>query len=291
MKTKTLSILAFLMIVSFGAKSQDFIYKKNREILKVKLIEVGTEEIKYKDFDNPDGPTFSIEKDKVSKIEMENGDIMEMKTTDRFEDPDYYTDQHKNAIKWSFTSILFNHLDFSYERSLTPSTSFEVGIGFTGIGFDPRKLDPELARSPLGVSFRGGYKFKRSPDYYLPKMRYGHLLKGGYIKPELVLSLYQEDVNYYDHTNPSEFTTERNSVASFAFIINFGKQWVLNDRLAVDMYFGIGYGGTNSKTYKSLAENDSGVANGALSQYGYLLIPVVPVVFTGGLSLGYVFGN
>ena len=70
MQNKIVSTLSLVLLFSLATQAQDYIHKKNREILKVKLIEVGTDEIKFKDFDNPDGPIFSIEKEKVSKVEI-----------------------------------------------------------------------------------------------------------------------------------------------------------------------------------------------------------------------------
>ena len=53
--------------------SQDLILKKNGEEIKSKIIEVGTLEIKYKKFENPTGPTYSILKADVFMIKYENG--------------------------------------------------------------------------------------------------------------------------------------------------------------------------------------------------------------------------
>jgi len=293
MKTKTLALLAFLILASFGAKSQEFIYKKNREIIKVKIIEIGTDEIKFKEYDNPDGPIFTIEKEKVSKIEMENGDILEIKTTDAFNDPDYYTDDHKNIIKVNFTGVMFNYLAFSYERSLTPTSSFEAGFGIIGAGLTMSESSRENIgeynfRNPLGVNFRGGYKLKRSPSYYIPKMRYGHILKGAYIKPEFIISIFTEDVNTYDHITGGYNTDRKNAVAG-AFMINFGQQWIFSNKFSLDWYIGIGYGFSNSDNYKF--DNDNYRDSPAGLHYGFLLIPSLPIAFTSGLTFGYVFGN
>jgi hypothetical protein len=281
-----------MMLFSIATQAQDYIHKKNREILIVKLVEIGTDEIKFKDFDNPDGPLFSIEKEKVSKIELENGDEMIMKTTDSFSDPDYYTDQNKNVIKWSFSSMLFNQLAFSYERSLTPSSSFEAGFGIIGAGFKPETQGvDELTRNPTGVNIRGGYKWKRSPDYYLPKMRYGHLLKGGYIKPEIAISIFGEDVQTFDNT-VGKYGIVRETAVSGAFLLNFGKQWIFSDQFAVDWFFGLGYGFTNSTNYDRLNNGgDGGTLGNPTANYGFVITPGIPLAFSAGLSIGYVFGK
>lgn len=292
MRTKTLSLTALLFLISLATQAQDYIHKKNREILKVKLIEIGTDEIKFKDFDNPDGPMFSIEKEKVSKVEMENGDEITIKNANSFDDPDYYTDQNKNNIKWSFSGLMFNHLTFIYERSLTPSTSFEGGFSLVGVGYAPsgENLGEYNLRNPSGVGFRAGYKLKRSPDVYLSKMRYGHILKGAYFKPEIILSVYSEDVPT-DAKPPSQtgYDIARRNATSGALMMNLGKQWIFSDQFSLDIYFGIGYGFSNSENYKF--EDDNHRDTPASLMYGFLLVPEIPLAFSGGFNIGYVFGK
>lgn len=292
MQTKILSTLTLMMLFSIATQAQDYIHKKNREILIVKLVEIGTDEIKFKDFDNPDGPLFSIEKEKVSKIELENGDEMIMKSTNSFDDPDYYTGQNKNNIKWSFSGLMFNHLTFIYERSLTPSTSFEGGLSIIGAGYSPNgeNLGEYNLRNPTGVGFRAGYKLKRSPDVYLSKMRYGHILKGAYFKPEIIVSIFNEDVpSYAKPPSQTGYDIARRNAASGALMMNLGKQWIFSDQFSLDIYFGIGYGFSSSENYKWDDENyrDSP----ATLMYGFLLLPEIPLAFSGGLNIGYVFGK
>lgn len=291
MQIKTLKLTVIALLFGFTSQAQDYIHKKNREILKVKIEEVGTDEIRFKDFDNPDGPTFSIEKEKVSKIELENGDEMKFKTTNSFDDPDYYTDQHKNNIKWSFSGIMFNHLTFIYERSLTPSTSFEGGISLIGVGYSPdgENLGTENLRNPSGVGFRAGYKLKRSPDVYLSKMRYGHILKGAYFKPELILSIYGEDVNTFSKDPSQAYETARKNATSGALMMNLGKQWIFSDQFSLDIYFGIGYGFSNSENYEWGEDNYRDSPSTLM--YGFLLVPEIPLAFSGGFNIGYVFGK
>jgi hypothetical protein len=53
--------------------SQDIITKKTSEDIQAKIIEVTTTEIKYKKFDNQNGPTFTLLKSDVLMIRYENG--------------------------------------------------------------------------------------------------------------------------------------------------------------------------------------------------------------------------
>ena len=53
--------------------SQDVITKKSGEDIQAKILEVGQTEIKYKKFDNQNGPTFTIVKSEVLMVRYENG--------------------------------------------------------------------------------------------------------------------------------------------------------------------------------------------------------------------------
>ncbi len=53
--------------------SQDIITKKTSEDIQAKVMEVTTNEIKYKKFDNQSGPTFTLLKSDILMIRYENG--------------------------------------------------------------------------------------------------------------------------------------------------------------------------------------------------------------------------
>lgn len=78
---KILLILSILLSVS--AMAQDVILKQNGDEIQCKLIEVGTENIKYKKWSNLNGPTFVEERNDVFMIKYENGekDVFGMKKT------------------------------------------------------------------------------------------------------------------------------------------------------------------------------------------------------------------
>jgi hypothetical protein len=80
----TLKILKFrsmknlLLIILFASfsniiKAQDTLTMRSGDNVIVKIIEVGSSEVKYKKIDNLNGPIFSILKSEVSMIQYENG--------------------------------------------------------------------------------------------------------------------------------------------------------------------------------------------------------------------------
>lgn len=60
-------------ITTLFSFAQDILVKKNGEEVKIKTIEIGFTEIKYKNFETPDGPTFIVAKSEVFMIKFENG--------------------------------------------------------------------------------------------------------------------------------------------------------------------------------------------------------------------------
>jgi len=69
---KQLLFVSQLFIATF-CFSQDIIVKSNGEEIKTKIIEVNQQEIKYKNFDYPSGPSFSISKSDIFMVRYENG--------------------------------------------------------------------------------------------------------------------------------------------------------------------------------------------------------------------------
>ncbi len=70
---KKLFFFWIALVISIAAHSQDIIIKKTGDEVKVKIVEIGINEIKYKRFDFQDGPVYTISKADVVLIKYENG--------------------------------------------------------------------------------------------------------------------------------------------------------------------------------------------------------------------------
>ena len=107
-------------------------------------------------------------------------------------------------------------------------------------------------------------------------MKYAHMLKGAYFKPELAFSTYS-------YTNMSYFGNNTvgkpdKSVMMGVFILNVGKQWVFADRFLVDWYIGGGYGfGKNGEPDNAMHFAFTGGADGT------------PLVINSGFRVGLLF--
>lgn len=63
------------MLVVNVAQSQDYLYLINSDTIKSKVLEVNENDVKYKDFENPDGPIYTINKSRIDKIIYQNGKV------------------------------------------------------------------------------------------------------------------------------------------------------------------------------------------------------------------------
>jgi hypothetical protein len=267
MKTLKLTLaFAMLLLLILPASAQDIIIQTNQDTLKCKVREIGTEEIKYALPDYPSDLLFSITKEKVTKVVFSNG--QEMTFMNEMDNPMNYSEQNKNAIKFDFLSPLTGNTTLAFERSLKPGQSLEATLGLIGMGADPNDYDPR------GGFLKFGIKFIKSPDFYLKGMRYAHILKGTYVKPEIGFSYYSKlDDTWYDPWG-SNYSTERKNYISMMAQVIIGKQWVINDIFLVDFYGGVGYG------------FDDGDGN---YHYGYSITPEIPLSFSAGLKIGFLF--
>lgn len=234
-------IIACLVMICLNSFSQDVILKTNDEIINCKIKEIGLDEVKYTLPKYPQDVLFVIDKDEITKIIFENGE--EMKFEKAMNNPANYTDNKKNALKIEFMSPLFGNTTFGWEHSLKPGRSVEFTFGIAGLGMDT--YDENAA----GVFTKFGYKFIKSPDFYLRGMRYAHLLKGSYFKPELSLGLVSMDVSnpklYYDAQSGYWYNTleaDRETVFAAAIQAVIGKQWIFDNAFSADIHGGIGYG-------------------------------------------------
>ena len=97
-KFALLIIAAFAVMNSFG---QDIITKKNGDEIKAKVSEIGPTEIKYKQFDDHEGPTIAIPKTDVFMIKYENG------TKDVFTDNQVGKSENGNSTVYFMRSTGF----------------------------------------------------------------------------------------------------------------------------------------------------------------------------------------
>jgi hypothetical protein len=242
-------VFALLFCSSTFLFAQDKIYRQNGKVVEAKIIEVGSGEIKYREFNNPNGPIYVLESDRIKKIVYENG--KEEKFIDNLKDPERYAGQLKNAIKINFFSPLYGYTEIGFERSTGVGKGFEFSVGFIGLGKSER-LDwyynqlVSTRRNQGGAFVSGGYKFGKLPNFVLfGKTKMSHIMQGTYAKPILYVGHYSE--NMIEDKGNSNYEVGKQQVTFGALQIEIGKQWVFGDKVVLDFYYGLGYGIDNKK--------------------------------------------
>jgi hypothetical protein len=277
--TRCSNLLLLLLLLTTHLCAQDYLFLKGEQKgIQVKVVEIGLDEIKYRPFGDTAGPVLSFARYQVDRIVLNDGKMYEFKGETQMGAAIDYSNQAKNAIKVNPFSPINGHLAFSFEHSLAPGKSYELGLSFIGLGMTYPDLY-DVPPKPVGTTMRLGFKFINQPDFYVKGMRYFHLLNGGYIKPEITVSMYEitrstVEQSYFS-TKP--VSTERRSVVATALLINLGKQWVVSDAVVFDTYIGFGAGYCNYSDEDYTPE---------VFHYGFTVLPVVPLAFTAGFRLG-----
>ncbi len=270
MKSYFLTFVAFILLSGSSVLAQDIILKKDNELIKCKIREIGLDEVKYNLPEYSTDVLFTIDKDRITKVIFENGKEMEFQV--EMTNPANYEDNRKNILKIDFLSPLTGNTTFAYERSLRPGRSVEATLGIIGLGLNNND------RNAGGLFTKFGYKLIKNPDFYLRGMRYAHLLKGSYVKPEIAIGFFNHDTWIWrDYNNGSSSEERRESVFSGTVQMVLGKQWVMDNAFAIDLFAGIGYGFSTTEDFTPY-------------HYGYSVMgETFPIAFSAGFKIGYLF--
>jgi hypothetical protein len=231
-----------LLFATFSNFAQDKIVKKGGETLEVKILEIGPNEIKYHIFSDPQGPIFIMDKDRILEVIYENGRKETYQSV--LTDAEFYIGQKKRAIKMNFISPLLGYTQVAYEQNSRPGRSFEVSLGIIGLGanLDYYSWDSSnLKLDQRGAFGSFGYKFIRTPDFTSNNQKYGHIMQGMYVKPEVMVGHFSNNVVNNNIVNFNNSSVDRQSTTFGAFMVNLGKQWVFSDVFLIDLYAGVGY--------------------------------------------------
>ncbi|WP_421763224.1 DUF3575 domain-containing protein [Ekhidna sp.] len=176
-----------------------------------------------------------------------------------------YSNNKKRAIKFEFFSPLTGNSTFGYESYIKDWISWEAKVGFIGLGLDPDEVNPS------GFFIKGGPKFKLNPDFVTDDLKGSHLLGGKYIRPEIAFAQYSEDI--YRFNSGSSTETYREDFTSIAFLITYGRQYILANVMTLDYHIGLGYGYVSSKE----GRYNYGYSNGGTD---------FPVAISAGFTIG-----
>ena len=124
----------------------------------------------------------------------------------------------RNAVKATFLSWFSGSGKVSYERAILNNQTFEVTVGYIGVGRDKYENDP------VGYTVRYAHKFMLLGNDVRP-------LNGFYLRPELIYSRFRYN---------TKDISGRELSAMGSLVFTAGYQYVIK-RFVVDAYFGSGY--------------------------------------------------
>lgn len=235
-----------LLFSSICLHAQDVILKKNYSIINCQVVEIGIESIRYKP-DSTSKVIFNIHLDDVAKVTFANG--REIYFTDPLKDPSRYEGDFKSAFKVHFLSPIFENLAVSYEKVLIPGRNVEFDVGIIGLGFD---TNPDVATRGAFVSV--GLKLLNEPNFRSKRVKYTHILKGSYVKPQFSLSVYD-----------FERGSIKDQITAGALFIVVGNQHVYDNDFLIDYSLGVGYG------YSSTFNKNRDITEERVNHYAFVM--------------------
>ena len=152
-------ILFLIILISFNLAAQDIIFTRTGEEIKSKVIEITPDFVKYKKFNNPEGPQYSIKKTDVLLIKYPNG------TKDIFTNKTPITSSKDNtSIKENFPinkdldkfKVIHRKSYILYDYQINPQTIFSFNSlyyygldfsAFTYISPTNKGMEKQLQRS------------------------------------------------------------------------------------------------------------------------------------------------
>ena len=137
MKSGLLSVVCFILLtcVSFA---QDVIVTKDAKIINAKVTEVNLDNIRYKNFDNQDGPVYTLLKNDIASIVYQNGQVESFavetprKTTSRKPSPEYFSCVGKPPVEL-IAEMEFNNYDL-YRKYMSGKKMARNGGTLIGVG-------------------------------------------------------------------------------------------------------------------------------------------------------------
>jgi len=181
----------------------------------------------------------------------------------------------KSIISFGFFSPLNHHISIGYDQLIGNNLILSSQVGLIGPGVT-------TTTPATGGFIEVGPKLFFSPDWLMDGMHRYNAQQGGYFKPEIALSVFSQPTSYYSYPGP--VTTSNQTFTGVALILNFGKQWILANSFALDMYVGIGYS-INTQSTSAYNYNE-----GPTNYFSYITTgSSFPLAFSGGINLGVPF--
>ena len=156
---KKIFLLPVCFFFCFSLFGQDILVKRNGDEIKVKVMEILPEEIKYKMYDNLDGPMITIYSSEVHKIIYENGTETTINPLMKLESGKYKS--RREPGKAAILSILYagggQYYNKEIGKGIVMSGAYTMGIIFLAYGFTRYYSwsEDDLVRNNTGLGVVG----------------------------------------------------------------------------------------------------------------------------------------
>ena len=152
--------LIMLLASAITASAQDVIVKKDGSTILSKVIEIGTTEVKYKKWNNLNGPNYTISKSEVQTINYENGEkeTFDEEVVTQPQQQFNYTDyQSQMAESMAASNRLQREKLLSSAKSWRRAGGWVWGISFVGGIIVGLCLDDTIGDTDAGMFDHGTY--------------------------------------------------------------------------------------------------------------------------------------
>jgi hypothetical protein len=198
---------------------------------------------------------------------------------------------HNKQFKLNLFPALGGRVDISYEHLTKQRGSYDIGLNMIGMISGSRF-------APKGVIAHAGYKFFF--QYALTNEEVVHPFSGLYFEPVL-MGGYTETIYQYEEPLPEpqkgfnlrERTVSTKYVAAF---MNIGRQFILYNRLSIDLSAGLGVGSYSGRLDRVNEDLETPASHP--ENFGFMVLGPnnilrltmnVPLAVNAGIRLGYVF--
>jgi len=290
-------ILFFMCIAAVKVVAQtDTLITKNKEKIPCKITEVNENEVKYKKASYMDGPSYTMDKTKLTYIIYANGEKELIKEDELSVNQTAEIIDRRRAIKFEPFAPVSNKFVIGYEQVLKVGMNLEVKVGLINSNMSQNYLYGSRSYFTTGGFFKGGVKFLLGQDYYVKGMKYAHPLKGRYIRIDAILTNFKSiDVPFSYNVNSGGYIYYMNaktdvSTTAYGLMLNYGRQFILGNIMTLDYYVGIGYTG-HSVSYSNshVPSNTYGDFLSTSYYYSHTTFGnLTAVAINAGLTLGFV---
>lgn len=265
-----LLLLSFFLFskISFA---QDIIVRTNNDSLRVKVLEVGTDKIKFRRFGVKTGPPLEIYKNYVKEIIFENGTHVTILYDIHAVSPDLTIREKKHGLKADFIAPVLNHVTIGYEQVLKPGRNLEIKAAYIGLRVST------AIKPTVGYFVKGGIKFIWLTEEISKGMRHSPPMQGSYFKPELIYGRY---------TTKTE--NGKINFSNYGLNVLFGRQYIIDNFLTLDYFGGIGFA-LQTSSYKAVLPKDEDDVDFNYAFSHLYFGKNLPLILSGGLTIGFIY--